>query len=76
MLTVFGFAVIGIYGIAAALQGCMENPIGIAFRLLSLIGGIACMWPNNIYIQIMGVITIAILLVLNLRTHPVSVVKQ
>ncbi len=69
MLTVFGFAVVGIYGIAAAFQGCMENPFGVALRKISFIGGAACLWPSDIRIQIVGVIVVLGLLVMNIRGH-------
>jgi len=67
MLTVFGFAVVGIYGIAAAFQGCMENPFGVAIRKLAFIGGVACLWPTDIRIQIAGSAIVIILFVLNIR---------
>ncbi len=66
MLTVFGFAVVGIYGIAAAFQGCMEKPFGFALRNIAFIGGAACLWPSDIRIQIFGVIVVFGLLVLNI----------
>jgi TRAP transporter 4TM/12TM fusion protein len=69
MLTVFGFAVVGIYGIAAAFQGCMEKPFGVALRMLSFLGGVACLWPSDIRIQIVGVLIIVVLLVLNILGH-------
>ncbi len=69
MLTVFGFAVIGIYGIAASFQGCMEKPMGAIMRLIALFGGIACLWPSDIRIQIVGVIIVAGLLLVNIRSR-------
>ncbi|MEJ6398960.1 TRAP transporter permease, partial [Yoonia sp. 208BN28-4] len=33
MLRVFVFAVVGIYALSAALQGCMERPFGLFFRV-------------------------------------------
>ncbi|HGG06860.1 MAG TPA: TRAP transporter fused permease subunit, partial [Aliiroseovarius sp.] len=67
MLTVFGFAVIGIYAIAAAFQGCMEKPFGTAMRLTSFLAGVACLWPFDIRIQIVGTLVVIGLLVLNIR---------
>jgi len=65
MLTVTGFAIIGIYGIAAAFQGCMENPFGMVQRTLAFTGGAACLWPSDIRIQVGGVIVVAVLLIVN-----------
>ncbi|WP_114285320.1 TRAP transporter permease [Candidatus Halocynthiibacter alkanivorans] len=69
MLSVFGFAVVGIYGIAAAFQGCMERPFGWTLRMLAFSGGAACLWPSDIRIQIAGVITVVALLVLNVLNY-------
>ncbi|HHG89261.1 MAG TPA: TRAP transporter fused permease subunit [Devosia sp.] len=67
MLSVFAFSVVGIYGLAAAMQGCMERPMGLGVRALALIAGGACLWPSDIRIQIAGAITVAALLTLNTR---------
>ena len=69
MFTVFGFAVVGIYGIAAAFQGCMENPFGVAMRKIAFFGGVACLWPSDIRIQIAGVVVVIGLLLWNIRHH-------
>jgi TRAP transporter 4TM/12TM fusion protein len=69
MLSVFGFAIVGIYGIAAAFQGCMENPFGWVMRILAFAGGAASLWPSDIRIQIAGVIVVVGLLVLNVLRH-------
>ena len=69
MFTVFGFAVVGIYGIAAGFQGCMEKPFGTTLRVFSFAGGVACLWPSDIRIQIAGVIVIVGILVLNVLGH-------
>ena len=67
MLQVFGFAVVGIYAISASLQGCMEKPFGIAMRKLSLLAGIACLWPAALIANIAGVIAVFGLLAWNVR---------
>lgn len=66
MLGVFAFGVIGIYAIAAALQGCMENPFGPGARLLAFGAGIACLWPGDLRIQSAGALVVLALLALNL----------
>ena len=67
MLTVFGFAVIGIYAIAAGLQGCLERPIGWTLRAVALVAGVACLWPFSIWVRIAGAVVVAALFTLNLR---------
>ena len=68
MLTVFAFAVVGVYGFAAALQGCMEKPLGPVMRLLALGGGLAALWPAAIVVNIAGVLAVIALLVWNIKT--------
>ena len=65
--TVFGFAVIGIYALAAALQGCMERPLAWPLRLVSLGGGLACLWPSPLELNIAGVVVTLALFVFNRR---------
>ena len=60
-ITVFGFAVVGIYALAAGMQGCMEQPLNIVFRLLALFAGIACLWPFSMLINGVGVAVTAAL---------------
>ena len=67
MLTVFAFAVFGIYGLAAGLQGCMERPIGWPLRAVALAAGIACMWPYSIAVQLAGVAVVIALLILSVK---------
>ncbi|RED13895.1 TRAP transporter permease [Pontivivens insulae] len=73
MLQVFGFAVVGVYAIAAALQGCMEKPFGVAMRKLSLIAGVACLWPGLLALNIAGAVAVAALLAWNVRSAPSQV---
>ncbi len=67
---VFGFAVIGIYALAAGLQGCMERKLNIAFRAVALVAGIACLWPFSLVVNIVGVAATIALLVLNRKFGP------
>ena len=66
MLTVFGFAVVGIYAIAAAFQGCMEHPLGIAQRAIAFLAGAGCLMPTDHRIQIAGTIVVLGLLAFNI----------
>lgn len=54
--TVFGFAVFGIYALAAGLQGCMERPLNPGLRVAAMAVGIACLWPFSIIVNIVGVV--------------------
>ena len=63
MLLVFGFGVVGIYGIAAALQGCMERPLPVILRALAGSAGIACLWPALFWANVAGAAVVAVLLV-------------
>jgi TRAP transporter 4TM/12TM fusion protein len=67
MIQIFGFAVIGVYAVSAALQGCMEKPFGIVMRVLSLVSGVACMWPEAIMFNIAGAAAVIGLLVWNVK---------
>ena len=58
MLSVFCFAVVGIFSMVSGLQGCMNLVIGWPIRILSIISGIACMWPNDLVIQMVGVVMV------------------
>ena len=52
---VFGFAVFGIYALAAGLQGCMERRLNIVLRAAALVAGVACLWPNSLIVNLAGV---------------------
>ncbi len=65
--TIFAFAVFGIYALAAALQGCMERPVGWIFRALAFAAGVACLWPNDLLVNGAGVLAVIALLAWNVR---------
>ena len=62
---VFGFAVFGIYALAAGMQGCMEQRLNMALRAVALVAGVACLWPFSLLVNIAGVATVVALLVAN-----------
>ncbi|MEV8466863.1 TRAP transporter fused permease subunit [Fluviibacterium sp. DFM31] len=66
-LWVFGFAVLGIYALAAGMQGCMEAKVGPVVRGLLLVAGVACVWPGATMIQMAGAVAVIGLLVMNVR---------
>ena len=67
-LVVFGFALVGIYALAGALQGWMEARLNIVARLCAAAAGVACLWPNALMINIAGLAATGLILALNLST--------
>ncbi|TVQ37087.1 MAG: TRAP transporter fused permease subunit [Geminicoccaceae bacterium] len=61
-LEVFAFALVGVYGIAAALQGCMEAPLNPILRLVAFAGGVASVWPGHLLVDVIGVAVVLSLL--------------
>jgi len=64
---VFVFAFVGIYGLAAAMQGWMEAKLSIVFRVLAGVTGLAAMWPAGLAVNAAGAVAVIVLLVLNVR---------
>ena len=59
---VFLFSLVGIFGLAGAIQGCLERPIVLATRALVGVAGVACLWPGGLVINITGLgVTLGIL---------------
>ena len=67
MLLIFAFGVVGIYGLAGALQGCMEAPLHPATRIAVGVAGAACLWPAPLLVHIGGAAAVIALLVINAR---------
>ncbi len=67
MITVFCFGVVGVYGLAAALQGCMEKPVGIIMRIIIGLAGLACLWPGDMMLNIGGAVAVIALLIFNIK---------
>jgi TRAP transporter 4TM/12TM fusion protein len=68
--TVFAFAVVGIYALAAGMQGCMERRLNIVFRVLALAAGVACLWPYSLMTNVVGVVATVAMLVYNRSFGP------
>lgn len=66
-LVVFLFALVGIYALAAALQGWMEARLTIVPRLLAGAAGLACLWPNLLAVNLSGLVATALVFAFNLR---------
>lgn len=65
-LTIFAFALVGIYGLAGAVEGWMEARVPLVLRVAAGAGGIACLWPNAIAVNFAGLAVVAAVLALNL----------
>jgi len=63
--TISGIAFVGIYGLAGALQGCLEFPIGYPLRAVLLAAGTACIWPAGLALQLAGMAVIIAVLAWN-----------
>ncbi|MBT8459819.1 MAG: TRAP transporter large permease subunit, partial [Boseongicola sp.] len=66
-LVIFGFAIFGIYGLAGALQGCLERRLNWPMRAFAAAAGIACLWPGILMVNIAGVAAVLALFALSLR---------
>ncbi|MEH6814866.1 MAG: TRAP transporter large permease subunit, partial [Motiliproteus sp.] len=47
MLIIFAFSLVGLYALAAAMEGYLEAPLNIFARSLSLALGVALIWPHE-----------------------------
>lgn len=63
---IFAFACFGVYALAAALQGAMERPLGIAWRLALLLCGILLLWPSDLW-RIVGLLGFIALFIAHLK---------
>ncbi len=64
---VFLFALIGVYGIAAAMQGCMEAPLNPLLRIVAFCAGVASVWPGEIVVDLIGASIVLLLLAWSVR---------
>lgn len=46
ILTVFFFAMFGVYALAGFMEGYLEGPVGLLGRALALLAAAALLWPN------------------------------
>jgi TRAP-type uncharacterized transport system fused permease subunit len=68
-IRIFLFGVVGVYGMAGVLQGCLEKPIGWLARGLLWVASIACLWPDPLWINIAGSLVVGMALLFNLRSR-------
>jgi len=67
-LVIFGFGTVGIYGLSAALAGCMERPFGPVPRAAAAAAGLAALWPGALAANAAGAAVVLALLAWTLRT--------
>jgi TRAP transporter 4TM/12TM fusion protein len=67
-LEITGFALLGLYGLSAALAGFAEARLGWPARLLVGAAGVALLWPGILWLHLAGALALAGVLALNLRT--------
>ena len=67
-LVISAFAFVGIYALAASLQGCLEYRVGLPLRAVLLAAGIACIMPVGLLIQAASASLVIALLVWNVTT--------
>ena len=61
------FALVGLYGFTAAIQGYMEAPLNIVERLVAITAAAACAWPGLLIANFAGVAVIVALFLLSMR---------
>jgi TRAP transporter 4TM/12TM fusion protein len=66
-LWVFAFALVGLYGMAAALSGWLETRLGWPMRLAMGAAGVAAVWPGPWWIDVAGALGVVALAALNRR---------
>ena len=62
-----GDALAGLYAFTCALQGYMENPVGLPIRLLLLVLALALLKPSTLAIQGLALGCLLLVLVINIR---------
>ena len=68
MIYIFAFGVVGVYGLAGAMQGCLERPIGWVLRVAVGVAGAICLWPAPLIVNLAAGAFVIALVVWNKRT--------
>jgi len=68
-LQVFAFAVVGIYALAAALEGFMERRLVPLTQVLVGLAGVLLLWPGDLQVNFVGLGLFAALFLLNRRNR-------
>lgn len=67
-LPVFLFASAGLYALAGAFEGHLENAVSRAGRALLTASAVALLWPGEIVVNVVGLLVLGTLLGFNLRS--------
>ena len=46
----------------------MEAPVPVILRVIAAAGGVACLWPNALAVNFIGLVAVALVVTFNLRT--------
>ena len=76
ILTIFTFALFGLYAFTCALQGHMENSVSWIFRIILLVLAFFLLKPSTLLIQSIAALGLIALLVYNIRRGSVSKVTE
>ncbi|MDA0339948.1 MAG: TRAP transporter fused permease subunit, partial [Proteobacteria bacterium] len=66
-LQVFGFAVVGIYALAGALDGHLERPLNPLTRALAALSGLMLLWPQDLMVNGAGLVAFVVVFALTQR---------
>mgnify|MGYP001209912423 CR=1 FL=1 len=67
ILEIFFFALLGLYAFSGALQGHLENHLNWLMRMLTIILGIAMLWPASTIIHAGAALLFGVLLFFNIK---------
>ena len=68
VLEIFIFALIGLYAISGAMQGYLENTLGMPLRLLTMLLAITMLWPATFFVHLAGALGFGAVFFFNSRT--------
>ncbi|SEA00394.1 TRAP transporter permease [Rubrimonas cliftonensis] len=66
-LQTFAFAVVGVYGLAAGMEGWMETRLTLPLRAVVFAAGLATVWPSPLWVNLCGGAVVLAALALSLR---------
>lgn len=67
MLVIFVFGTLGIYAFAGVLDGYLEAPLNLFWRLVLVVAAVGLFWPNELMFQLLGTAVLVVVFVFNLR---------
>jgi len=66
-LEIFLFALLGVYALAAAMEGWMEARLSIPMRALTTAAGVAAVWPSSLMLNLAASAVILCIFLVNIR---------